>query len=216
MKKIGMTDSEKKLLLIVLALGMLLCAYFFGFTKMNEKAAGIESSNEKDSATVATLEDMVQRQAQTIQETEGYKSYIKEVIEKYPPDLLQEKSIYLVQQMEDLVGVDYSSISFVMKTVLMNFTGAPEAENPVGCYATLSLPYVADYDQLKNLLSYTAEQKDRTTIPTVTAAFDTVTGLLKGSVTFRMYYLMNTGKAYEDFPATGIESGVDNIFLSGE
>ncbi len=215
MKKMGMSDSEKRLLLIVLALLMLVCAYFFGFQKMMEKAQVIEVNNAQDSATVAALEDMVARQAETIQETEEFKSYIDQVIEKYPPDLLQEKSIYLVQQMEDIVGVDYSSISFVMQNILMNFSGARDGElDPVGCYAALSLPFSADYEQFKSLLNYTAEQKDRTTIPNVSVAYDQATGILRGSLTFRMYYLTNTGKVYEDFPATGIESGVSNIFQS--
>lgn len=216
MKKLGMTDSEKKLLLIVLALGMLACAYFFGFKKMMEQAASVETSNERDSATVSTLEGMVARQPQTVQETEGFKSYIASVIEKYPSDLPQEKTIYLVQQMEEMVGVDYASISFSMDNLLMTFTGSKDGSDPVGYFATLSLPFEADYDQFKTLLQYTAEQKDRTTAPNISVSFDEATGLLNGTVSFRMYYLKNTGKEYEDFPDTGIESGVSNIFHTGE
>lgn len=216
MKTRGLTDSEKKLLLIVLSLAMLACAYFFGFTKMMDQAAVLEVSNQQDSATVKTLEDMVNRQPQTIQETEGFKTYIASVIEKYPPDLLQEKSIYLIQQMEDVVGVDYSSISFSMDNLLMAFTGAEDGANPEGYFAALSLPYEADYNQFKTLLQYVSEQKDRTTAPNISVAYDQSTGLLNGAVTFRMFYLTNTGREYEDFPDTGIESGLTNIFHTGE
>ena len=69
MKKFVITDSEKKLLLIVLAIGILVLAYFFGYTKLTEQAVAIENSNRQDESTVATLEDMVNRQAQTIAET---------------------------------------------------------------------------------------------------------------------------------------------------
>lgn len=214
MKKFSLTDSEKKLLLIVLALGMLVCSYFFGFVKMVDAAKLIESSNNQDRATVQQLQSMVDRQAITVKETEDYKTYIESVVKKYPVGLKQEKIFYLVQQMEDIVGVDYSAVSFSLDNVLMAFSGAEV--NPIGYYSTISLPFEADYDEFKNLLKYTGDQKDRTTAPNVSAAYDQTSGLLKGAITFRMYYLTNTGKEYEDFPDTGIESGLSNIFHTGE
>lgn len=212
MKKIALSDSEKKLLLVAMALGMLACAYFFGFVKMMDSAKAIEESNVQDQATVTNLENMVAKQPQTVAETQAFKDYIQTVIDKYPSDLKQEKTIWLVQQMEEIVGVDYSSISFSIDNLLMDFTGAEE--NPTGYYAALSLPYKADYEQFKNLIQYVSEQKDRTTIPLVSVSFDESTGFLNGAVTFRMYYLRNTGKDYEDFPETGIESGLTNIFYN--
>ena len=73
MKKLSITDSEKKLLFIVLALAILAAAYFFGFTKLNEQAAAIEASNEADQATVTKLEGMVAKQAETEAETKSFK-----------------------------------------------------------------------------------------------------------------------------------------------
>ena len=211
MKGFSITDSEKKLLFIVMALVILAASYFFGFTKFMDQATAIENSNQQDEALLAQLQGMVARQAETVAETEGYKKTIKDIIRKYPSDLPQEKTIYIIQQTEDIVGVDYSSVSFSMDNVIMSFSG--EDSNPVGMYASISVPYKGTYEQVKSLLEYIASQKeDRMTIPNITMSYDSETGNLAGSITYRMYYLKNTDRQYEEFPETGIPAGLPDIF----
>ena len=91
MKKLSITDSEKKLLFIVLSIGILAAAYFFGFTKLSEAAQAIEASNVKDEATKTKLENMVAKQAET--ETQEFKQGIEDVSAKFPSTIPQEKSI---------------------------------------------------------------------------------------------------------------------------
>lgn len=214
MKQMGITDSEKKLLFVVLALALLAGSYFFGFKKLNEAAAVIEASNQRDEAFKNELESMVERQPQTIQETEGFKQTIKDVVAKYPADLPQEKVIHLIQISEETVGVDHASIGFSMDNLMMTFTGAEV--NPVGYYASISLPYSATYEQVKTLLEYTADLDDRTTVPTINISFDTATGNLNGNINYRMYYLRNTDREYEQLPNLDIPSGTLDIFHSEE
>ena len=211
MKGLSITDSEKKLLFIVLALGILVAAYFFGFTKLMDQASTIESSNQQDEALLTQLQNMVARQAETVAETEKFKQTIKDIVKKYPSDLPQEKVIYLLQQTEDIVGVDYSSISFSMDNEALGIQDGDKKLS--GMYASISVPYKSTYAQFKSLLEYVADQKeDRTTIPTITASYDTETGGLQGSITYRMYYLRNTDRAYEEFPETDIPAGLPDIF----
>lgn len=211
MKGLSITDSEKKLLFIVLALGILAAAYFFGFTKLMDQASSIEASNQQDEALLARLQDMVSRQAETVAETEAFKKTIKDIVKKYPSDIPQEKAIYLLQQTEDVIGVDYSSISFSMDNVVLNITDGDK--NLSGMFAALSVPYKGTYNQVKSLLEYVADQKDdRTTIPNITISYDTETGGLQGSITYRMYYLRNTDRKYEEIPDTEIPAGLPDIF----
>jgi len=212
MKKFVITDSEKKLLFIVLGIVLLVCAYFFGFTKLNEQAAAIEASNEQDEAEVTRLEGMVSKQAETQAETEQYKQNIEKIVAKYPVAVPQEKAIYLVQQFEDITLMDVDSIAFSMDNTVQNFSGD---NAPVGKYANLGISYSASYNSFKDFLKYVTEQEDRTVVPTITANFDETTGLLKGNLNYKMYYLTNTEKEYEEFPPTGIEAGKAGIFYPG-
>ena len=212
MKKFVMTDAEKKLLFIVLGIGLLVCAYFFGFTKLNEQAAAIEASNKQDEAEVSRLEGMVSKQAETQAETEQFKQNIDKIVAKYPVAVPQEKAIYLVQQFEDLTLMDVDSIAFSMDNTVQNFSGD---NAPVGKYANLGISYDATYNSFKDFLKYVTEQEDRTVVPMISASFDESTGLLKGNLNYKMYYLTNTDKEYEEFPPTGIEAGKAGIFYPG-
>ena len=122
MKNMGITDSEKKLLFIVLALAILAAAYFFGFTKLNDAASSIEASNAQDAAELSQLEGMVANQAETEKETKQYKQGIVDIIAKYPCNIPQEKAIYLMQEMQNAVGTDVSSISFSMNKQVQKFS----------------------------------------------------------------------------------------------
>ena len=212
MKKFVITDAEKKLLFIVLGIVLLVCAYFFGFTKLNEQAQAIEASNKQDEAEVTRLEGMVSKQAETQAETEQFKQNIEKIIAKYPVAVPQEKAIYLVQQFEDITLMDVDSIAFSMDNTVQNFSGD---NAPVGKYANLGISYSASYNSFKDFLKYVTEQEDRTVVPTITANFDETTGLLKGNLNYKMYYLTNTEKEYEEFPPTGIEAGKAGIFYPG-
>ena len=115
--------------------------------------------------------------------------------------------------MQDLIGTDVEAIGFSMSNVVQNFSG----ENaPSGRFANLGISYICTYDQFKEMLAYVRDYPDRTVIPSISASFDQATGLLKGSLNYKMFYLTNTGKEYEEIPPTGIEKGVDGIFYSGD
>ena len=213
MKKFVITDAEKKLLFIVLGVVILVCAYFFGFTKLNEQARAIEASNVQDEAEVSRLEGMVSKQAETQAETEQYKKNIETIVAKYPVSIPQEKAIYLVQQFEDITLMDVDSIAFSMDNVVQSFSGDGA---PVGKYASLGIAYDATYDSLKEFLLYVTKLDDRTIVPTISASYDQTSGLLKGNLNYKMFYLTNTDKEYEEFPPTDIEAGKAGIFYIGD
>jgi len=213
MDKLGITDREKKLLFIVMAILILVASYFLGFVKLNEKAAVIEESNEKDAATVAQLQSMFDRQEETKKETENYKKTIANIIEKYPVDVPQEKTIYLLKGMQDIVLLDMDNINFKMNNLMLPFSGE---NSPRGCYDDMTIHYNATYGQFKDLIQYVLDFADRTTIPRITANFDESTGYLEGNMTYRMYYLTNTEKEYVDVPPTGIELGLPNLFHTAD
>ena len=233
MKKIKLSDSEIRLLLMLFALIMLAGAYFFSFQKNVTRAGEIEAQNERDQQTVGKLESMVGRQAEVEAQTEEYRQFVRDVIAKYPPQVPTEKAIVIVQELEQLSGVHVTNISFSMDNVIGSLASAVAGEPTVsdgtegtqsagpavgtylGYYDTLALTYEAEYTALKDIASYIAGLRDRATIPAVTAAYDSETGNLSGVITVNMFYLTNTGKEYEAPRITGMDKGVEDIFRSG-
>ena len=209
MKTIGITDKEKQLLFVVLALAVLAGSYFFGFTKLQEQTATIKASNVQDQTTVDNLRNMVSRQAETEQETERYKQTIKDIVAKYPSDVPQEKTIYQIQEMEDITGVHVDNINFSMNNLVMSFSGQ---DAPSGRYNVMGMHFSSNYGEFKEMLKYIRDYTDRCTAPSVSVEFDQSKGTLTGTVNYKTYFLTNTEKEYVDVPETGIESGVDSIF----
>lgn len=214
MKINGITDKEKQLIFIVLALGLLVCAYFFGYVKLMDQAKTIEASNVQDQSTVDKLQAMFDKQVETKQETELFKDTIRQVIKKYPTKVPQEKAIYLMQQLEDIVMLHEDTLNFSMDNLVMDFSGS---DAPSGRYNVIGLHFSANYSEFKELLKYAAEFPDRSTTPSINVEFDQTTGYLSGTVNYRMYYLTKTDsefdqRTFEEVPPTEIERGVDNIF----
>lgn len=215
-KKIS--EAELKLVLILLALLLLAGAYFLIFRKSVAAAELLEEQNNTDRITVSNLEDMERRRAQVETETEEYKQLIRDVIDKYPPDVTTEKAISIVQAAEDYAGIHFTGIGFTMNNLVLEFTQASEEvpEIPIGYYSELTLNYDVNYQGFKDIFAYVSNLEDRMTVPAVTASYDPTTDMLNGSITINMYYLENTGKEYVPPVITNIEKGVDSIFGAGE
>ena len=230
MKSIGITDKEKQLLFIVLALALFACAYFFGFTKLMDQASVIEASNVQDQATVDKLQGMYDRQDETKKETEGYKETIRSVVKKYPIDVPQEKSIYLIHELEETTGIHADTINFSMNNLVMDFAGD---NTPAGYYNILGVHFSSTYEQFKEMLKHIRDYPDRSTSPSVSVEYDQTSGYLSGTISYRMFYLTQTdsefdSRTYDGSFAEGqptqyyplvnnplkISSGVDSIFGS--
>lgn len=231
MKRLNLSDSELRLVIILLALCMLAVSYFFGFSKLNQKAAEVEALNVTDAQKVTQLEQMVTQRAKVEAEIVELNQYITDTIAKYPIDVPTEKSIYLVQEIEDNVGAHFSAINFLMDTRLTALDGAAAAADPaavtdaaaetgatdavsgpVGYYDTLTMSYDASYYDFKDMVEYIHSYDDRMTIPSISAAYDSETGNISGVISVRMYYLTGTEREYEQVPETGVNHGVNNIF----
>lgn len=225
MRKFRLSDSEIRLLLVFLAVVMFACAYFFSFQKNVENAQEIEVQNEEDKAFLELLESMVARRPAIEAQTEEYRQTIAGIIAKYPPYLPTEKAIEIIQDIENRSGVSVDNISFSMDNVIVSLAGDAwrvDAEgqpvssgvSSVGYRDMLSMSYEATYSDFKQMVAYVDGLSDRTTISSITAAYDSTTGNLSGVITVNMYYLTDTGKEYDPPHITGISKGLPNIFRS--
>lgn len=213
-----LSESELKLILVMLALLLLAGAYFLIYRQSVSKAVELEAQNEVDQETVTMLENMERRRAQVEAETEECKEIIQEVIAKYPSDVTTEKAITIAQNMEDFAGIHFPNLRFVINNLVLEFKETSEEipTPPKGYYASMSMSYSVTYDGFKNLLTYVGGLKDRMTVPSVSASYDPTTDMLNGSITVHMYYLQDTGKEYVTPVIPGIEKGVESIFGAGD
>lgn len=220
MKKAKISDSEIRLIILLVSILMLAGAYFLGFSRFTAAAEELEKQNDVDQATVKTLEDMERRRTQVEQETESLRQEIADIVSKYPSDLTTEKVVTIIQNLVDYSEVEIPNISFSMNNLLMRFdmsevAGSNGSTTPTGYYSTVDMTYTATYDNLKRMVEYVNAAADRTTVPDISATYDVSTDMISGMVSLKMYYLMNTDKEYEAPSGNGGPKGVDSIFGGG-
>lgn len=118
MNKIKLSDSDKRLLIIFLAILMVVVSYFFLFTKSMSKASDIEDGNTKDKAQVQQMEQMEAALPQVRENMKNLKQKQADIIAKYPSDIKTEKVIWILQDIEDHNDYHISDIAFTMSNPL--------------------------------------------------------------------------------------------------
>lgn len=127
MSKIKLSDSDKRLLVIFLAIVLVASSYFFVFSKGMSKAATVEEENDKDRATVQQMEQMEANLPVVEQNMEELKQKQADIIAKYPSNLTTEKVISILQSIEDNNDYHISEISFSMLTPMVTETAAGDS-----------------------------------------------------------------------------------------
>lgn len=123
MSKIKLSDSDKRLLVIFLAIVLVAASYFFVFSKGMSKAATVEEENDKDRATVQQMEQMEANLPVVEQNMEELKQKQADIIAKYPSNLTTEKVISILQSIEDNNDYHISQVTFTMLTPMETAAG---------------------------------------------------------------------------------------------
>lgn len=126
-KKIKLSDSEIKLLLIFFSLLLVAAAYFLVFQRYSAKAREINAANIDAAAKVLQLEAMVARQAQVEEQTAECLQTVEDIIAKYPSDVTTEKAIAFIQDMENATDTKVTDINFLMKNLVGVISAAQTA-----------------------------------------------------------------------------------------
>ena len=222
------SESDKKLLVIFLAVCLLAASYFFVFNKGMTKAQDIEAKNEQKEQKVLQLESKIAREKEIVKETKELKEKEKQIKNKYPVDVTEEKAMSIIRDIEKKMDFRANQISFVKgnsaggqeqveaaNSSEDNSTEETNTSNTAeGKYMAVTMSYKASYSGLKRLNQYVNKNSDRMTIPAISTTFDSETGKLTGTLSLNFYYLPTYGKTYEQPDVAGVSDGVKNIFGS--
>lgn len=125
-KKGGLSPKDTRMVLFLLGIVLVVCAYFFVFRSNSSKTAEINEENESLQLTLDELVQLENGSEATKEETKAMQDEIKEIINQFPSELRQEKVIAIVDDMEEKTEVRVPSISMEMNMPF--FTPAADAE----------------------------------------------------------------------------------------
>lgn len=231
--EMSISESDKKLLVIFLAICLLAASYFFVFSKGMSKAQDIEDKNTQKEQKVMELQSKIAREVTIRKETEELKEKEEELKEKYPKDMTEEKAMSIIRDIESKMDFKTTQIAFVKgNNAGQNAYAAQSSESgnsesdttssgngaasagTAGKYMEVTIVYKASYKGLKKFNEYVNKYSDRMTIPSINATLDDATGKLAGTATVDMYYLPVDGKDYKAPTVNGVTDGTKNVFGS--
>lgn len=222
-KKSNGNDVKAFFLVFILVIIAAVLAYFYLFMPLAEKRNTLLTENHDLDERLINLKNMaVDEDLFKIGINESNKT-IKQVMNHYSAGNTPEKSIMMIDSLEQKVGIRLPNLSFSQPEVISTVKMPLVTENADGTYTivyydvnllreTLSTNYACTYEQLKKMIDYINAYPERMNIDSISVTYDSETNGLKGNVTLNLFAVTGTGKEYTEPNISGLSMGTDNIF----
>ena len=222
-KKSNGNDVKAFFLVFILVIIAAVLAYFYLFMPLAEKRNTLLTENHDLDERLINLKNMaVDEDLFKIGINESNKT-IKQVMNHYSAGNTPEKSIMMIDGLEQKVGIRLPNLSFSQPEVISTVKMPLVTENADGTYTivyydvnllreTLSTNYACTYEQLKKMIDYINAYPERMNIDSISVTYDSETNGLKGNVTLNLFAVTGTGKDYTEPNISGLIMGTDNIF----
>lgn len=222
-KKSNGNDVKAFFLVFILVIIAAVLAYFYLFMPLAEKRNTLLTENHDLDERLINLKNMaVDEDLFKIGINESNKT-IKQVMNHYSAGNTPEKSIMMIDGLEQKVGIRLPNLSFSQPEVISTVKMPLVTENADGTYTivyydvnllreTLSTNYACTYEQLKKMIDYINAYPERMNIDSISVTYDSETNGLKGNVTLNLFAVTGTGKEYTEPNISGLSMGTENIF----
>jgi len=220
-----MKDREKKkennnLQLIVLLLVALIifAAYWYGYRYFVEKSEILTAENEDYQAKISDLRAKISRRAEYEQRTVANYESVSDILALYGPGNTEEKSLMLIVDIEKLIDISISVVTFAQDYQIFSYTGLPNMMGlPIlGLQTSLSITYKTTYNGLKEFVDYINKYPERMNVRALSSSYDAETGNLTGNAVINLYSVLSFDSPYIPPDIYGVLLGTYNIFGTSE
>ena len=211
------TESQKKLLMVLLMAVVFFSAYRFVYQPLVDETDALAAENRALEDEIGDLKVKAANIEYYQTETEALTERIGAVLKKFGPGVTPEKSIRFFVELARVAKVEIPTISFGDASLLYTTSSLTNGEGtPYNQYsATYNVAYSTTYQGLKTLIAYVGQYPERMHLNTLTAAYNSETDSLSGNFSIDWYMLTGTDKEYRFEDQEGIDIGNGNIFRSG-
>lgn len=222
-KKSNGNDVKAFFLVFVMVIIAAVLAYVYLYRPLVEKRNTLEQENYDLEVRLINLKNLaVEEDVFKLGINESSKT-IKQVMNHYSAGNTPEKSIMMIDRLEQKIGISLPNLSFGQPTVLSTVQMPMVTETADGTYSieyydvnllreTLSTNYSCTYEQLKKMIDYINAYPERMNIDSISIVYDSETNGLKGNLTLNLFAVTGTGKEYVAPEISGLSMGTGNIF----
>ena len=212
------SKKEIYLLLALLGIGIAVCAWQFGFKKINAKTEVLQTETDVLRSEITKYTAVKDNIALYKTGIENATNHIAEVFYNFPAYIMEEDMIMLGRSLEkNIEKTTVSNITFGAASNVYSVASRPADSTTVpisyGLYNNaITISYQTSYEGFKDLVEYICENKNRMTISDFSLAYDTASGMLTANTNVNMYSVTGTEKEYTQQNLSGVGIGTDNIF----
>lgn len=218
-------SNPTQIILIVLVLVVLLVfvGYRFLLTPLQEEKKKKEDENYELEVRKIELQNKKSHETEYKKSIAEAQEQINKVMNRFAAGNTPEKSIMMIKDMEELIGVEVPAIGFnenqeVTSVNLPKINDTPTGDYTIEYYditlnkSLLSVDYNCDYDQLKMVMDFLnmyaeesdenmteeAEEREKMNLNSIECSFDNETGKLTGNMVINLYSVEGGDKVYDE------------------
>lgn len=214
------SNRDKKLLLILAGIILVAVSYFMVFSPKSTEYSSLQMQTANLETQLNKLKDLEANRAQYEKDIQSMSKDIQKLTAEFPADTKDEDGIFFGYNMETnaVNDVHYSSIALGNPEVVVVTTVPSEGSVGAGTSeytmyrARNSYVYKASYEGLKNSLLAINNAADKITVQSMSASFDSETGLLMGTLDLNFFTMVGTEREYVAPALPHIEISTENIF----
>ena len=214
------SERDKKLLIVVMAVLIMALAYFFGYSNLSAQVDELSTKKTALETTKRDLKEKNNNKQNYINDTDKLSKAFTVLIDKYDSTTSQPNAIEFFNKTEDVTGVWVKSLSLSPATVLYKFGQIASSNvngtssyssNLVGYKSSINISYEGDYSQWKNFVKYINTYASKSTIDSLTATYNDSTGVVSGTASISLYAIQGGDRKATE-PKFDVKTGTDNIF----
>lgn len=214
------SERDKKLLIVVMAVLIMALAYFFGYSNLSEQVDELSTKKTSLETTKRDLKEKNDNKQKYINDTDKLSKACTVLIDKYDSTTSQPNAIEFFNKTEDVTGVWVKSLSLSPATVLYKFGQIASSNvngtssyssNLVGYKSSINISYEGDYSQWKDFVKYINTYASKSTIDSLTATYNDSTGVVSGTASISLYAIQGGDRKATE-PKFDVKTGTDNIF----
>ena len=214
------SERDKKLLIVVMAVLIMALAYFFGYSNLSAQVDELSTKKTSLETTKRDLKEKNNNKQKYINDTDKLSKACTVLIDKYDSTTSQPNAIEFFNKTEDVTGVWVKSLSLSPATVLYKFRQIASSNvngtssytsNLVGYKSSINISYEGDYSQWKNFVKYINTYASKSTIDSLTATYNDSTGVVSGTASISLYAIQGGDRKATE-PKFDVKTGTDNIF----
>lgn len=219
---------DKKLLLYVAGIGVLLLVFFLVFRPTREKTQTLKDENIQLANQVAELTALDQNKEEYQAQTASMNEEIVDNLKHFPVAVKEEDSIMYAVELESHNDMVINSIAISPEELLYTSSipstspavkEAPEGVTDVALnlYNTNSVySFTSSYEGFKENLAIIMKDTDKKNVNALSLAYDAESGMLIGTMSVNAFAVDGTGAAYEEPKIPDMKIGVNNVFGTAE